>query len=68
MALGHKNGDDGSVEVILPTGNICPKSVHGIPDFDGADKTPGFPGIAEAQGVIYMCGGTLQSVQTSKPC
>ncbi len=56
VAIGNKTGDP-SLEVVLPNGNICPKAAHGIPDFDADKKTPYYAGIAEARGVIYLCGG-----------
>lgn len=58
--------------VLLPNGATCrPEDGHGIPAPDPAlvpEIAPltQYPGLAELNGVLYMCGGGLEGVsQTS---
>ncbi len=57
LALGPESLE---FEVVLPNGQICPAPDHGIPT-NGGGILMIKPLLAEARGVLYMCGGRFDS-------
>ena len=45
-------------DVILPNGEMCPQADNGIPAF--TEPVRAWYGLAEAHGVIYLCGGRFK--------
>ncbi len=63
VGLSHGNilGDT-DFEILLPNGAVCPPLDHGLPGLDPGVFAPRYRhAIAEADGVVYMCGGNLIS-------
>ncbi len=63
MGLSHGNDlGDTDFEIVLPNGAVCPPSDHGLPGLDPGVGAPRYRhALAEAEGVVYLCGGKLTS-------